>query len=176
MLYPEEYQAAKAVSENQIEFYEKALALIPKILAILPKFDGKMVNKRLDSALKQIDSALSCTKNTYCGHYEIKLYAADRYVLAGGSCRYIRDDVLWLSTSNDRVYHWIDDEGRLSANALIAGLQARQTALAQNVAAMRQQLADIDRIIARHKKLMEEKDRFRAETNPLLMDYFKLAV
>lgn len=176
MLYPEEYQAAKAVSEKQIAFYENALALIPKILAILPKFDGKMVNKRLDSALKQIDSALSCTKNIYCGYYEIKLYAVDRYVLAGESCRYIRDDVLWLSTSNDRVYRWMDDEGRLSADALAAGLQARQTALAQNVAAMRQQLADIDRIIARHKQLMEEKDRFRAETNSLLMDYFKLAV
>ncbi len=50
---------AKDLLLERADDLQKVLDLVPEIIKVIKKFDGKVINKRLDTALKQVDPNLS---------------------------------------------------------------------------------------------------------------------
>ena len=69
---------ALEIAIKQIKLYKDALALCPKVMEVVRKFDGKVANKRLETALEAIDKGLNCRKSTYTDIWEISFYTSDR--------------------------------------------------------------------------------------------------
>lgn len=71
---------ALEVAIKQIKLYKDALGLCDKVMEVVKKFDGKMANKRLETALKEVDSGLRCNKSSIVEVWEIAFWTNDRCV------------------------------------------------------------------------------------------------
>ena len=76
-------ETAKKLLELEIKNLHYAIETANKIMPVVEKFDGKQPNKRLDTALKQIDKSLSF--ETRYNSFIISLYLTDRHVPNGDS-------------------------------------------------------------------------------------------
>jgi hypothetical protein len=74
-------ETAKRLLELEIKNLHYAIETANKIMPIVEKFNGKQPNKRLDTALKQIDKGLSF--ETRYNSFIISLFLTDRHVPDG---------------------------------------------------------------------------------------------
>ena len=119
------YDKEIAVKETQkdIEMMEAVNKVLPEVKKLISKFDNKVINKRLDAALKELDLPGYIYLNTYYETtYSISYKPAgcnDYYTILNGtrpSCRYYVKEKSFLNEdkriSAERAFKLIE-EGRV---------------------------------------------------------------
>ena len=53
---------ARKLVELEIQNRKEALKLYPEIIKVVEQFDGKVLNKRLETALKKVNERLCCKR------------------------------------------------------------------------------------------------------------------
>lgn len=112
-------EAVKETTKD-IEMMEKVNRALPAIKAVIAKFDGKVLNKRLDAALKELDLDGYIYLNT---HYETTFSICfspsetnEYYTILNGlrpSCRYYDKEKSFVNEdkriSAERAYNLIEE-------------------------------------------------------------------
>lgn len=182
MYYDYNKPLAVKLTEKQIEVYSNLLSLVPSIEEVLRRFDGKIVNKRISTALQAVARGVCFDKSPYSGCWELTAHEWDNRSVSGepdrfGYCgsHYISDDRLYLA--DDAIEDsFIDGEGRLCAGKAIAAIEKNREHYQRKVEAMRDQLSRIDSIISKYKALEAAKKEFNDNLDCSIRDYFGLKI
>lgn len=180
MYYEYNKPLAVKLTEKQIEVYSNLLSLVPAIEEVFRRFDGKVVNKRISTALQAVARGVCFNKSPYSGHWELTACEWDNKSVSGEpdrfgyySTHYIKDEKLYLA--NDAIGDsFIDGEGRLCAEKAIAAIEQARERYQRKVETMRDQLSHIDSIIGKYKELLTAKKEFNDNLDYSIRDYFGL--
>lgn len=175
-------EIAKALTEKQIEVLESLLALVPTVKEVARRFDGKVLNKRFDTALSQAtDGKAVCWKKTYMDGYEIKLWeSTDRYISVPNAANnyanayYIKQEYIFLADSGWRTTDWLTEDGRIKASELCAAIDKQVGGAVEDLKDLKDQLAHVESYISEYKRIKAERNAFELTTNHLLRSYFDL--
>lgn len=156
MYYSEDRKAsAKAAVELELKNRRQVLNLYDKVIEVVKKFDGKVINKRFETALRNIDDSLRVKRSGT--RIDISFYCKNRY--AGG--RYLLWDYIslnnYMNTSpTDRRYCVVDYDGngncRINAEKMIIHLLVRKNDIADEI----KQIEEHHVKIAEYEKELEE--------------------
>lgn len=172
---------AKRLTEKQIELYERLLSYVPAIKEVVKKFDGKVLNSRLDTALKKVYNGASCVKGSITGCWHLCLYDWDDRSInvthvnpitgtESHSCMYVEyNDICLAVFERD----WCVD-GRIVADRIIEEINQNAERYEKKVALMKEQLARIDEIIAEYERICDARYRFDRDTNYVIRRYYNL--
>ena len=180
MYYDSNIPVAKRLTEKQIEVTEKLLSFIPAIEETVKRFDGKIANKRIETALQAIARGITFRKSPYSGNWELTATEYDdRAVQCDTDCcgysswHYIENETLYLADSY-RENAFVDGEGRLNAEKLISLIERKREMYQNDVDRMKEQLSRIDSIIATYKSIQKMKEDFNNTIDSSIRHYFKL--
>jgi hypothetical protein len=180
MYYDYNKPLAVKLTEKQIEVYSNLLSLVPSIEEVLRRFDGKIVNKRISTALQAVARGVCFDKSLYSGRWELTACEWDNRSVPGepdrfGYCgaHYIKDETLHLA-NDGQGEGFIDGEGRLCAKKAIAAIEKNREHYQRKIEAMREQLSHIDSIISKYKALEAAKKEFNDNLDYSIRDYFGL--
>lgn len=106
--------------ELEIKNMQRAIELIKMCIPVIRKFDGKVVNKRLSTALSEATGGeyIKLEKSTY---RFLSWYSRDRHVSSTyGGCEYIMNSDYSLT---DTVKDAINEAGRLNGASVVAAME-----------------------------------------------------
>lgn len=176
---------ARALVLLQIEAEEKALSMVPAIKATVAAFDGKIINKRIETALQKIDGGLHFGKTMFYAWLKIEWFIENRYVLSepdkNGVCgaTYIDEHTLTIAHTYDKDNAVIMDgspNGRLNAAALCAAIDEQAARFVQSIAAMRETLARVDELAEKRRALVQAVEEYSKGIDPTVANYFDLGL
>lgn len=147
-------EIARKLTELEIENRKHVLTLYNGIIETVNKFNGKVLNKRFDTALKKIDEHLSYSVNY--NSFDIKYYCIndsvkrveDRY--GYGSTYYIKERTLYLNsylTLNNTYKEETDilnEEGKLIADRIVKGLEDGKKKIKEDIVKLEESLLHIE--------------------------------
>lgn len=177
-----DFEIAKALTEKQIEVLENLLALVPAVNEVVRKFDGKVLNKRFDTALRNAtDDKASCTKKNYTDGWDIVLREYNnRFVSIPNetgdyaTAHYIKHEYIYLADSVWNDEKWLTDDGRIKADELIADIEYHANSAAEDVKKLKGQLESVETYIAEFNRMKAERWAFECNTSYALREYFNL--
>jgi hypothetical protein len=152
---------------------QKAISLCDKIIEIVPKFDGKAANKRLDTALKEIDKSLSF--NMRYNSFIIEMYKQDRSINVGDNWQYLRDHSVSIvhssiqSSSGDGV---CQDGQHISGEQLIKDIQRNKKYMEDSLKSLTIDLGHIDYISDWYDDIQGLKAKFKDTVSYQVREYF----
>ena len=172
-------ELARKLVLKEAEVKEDFVKKCPAMIEIVRKFDGKVLNKRLETALREVYH-ITLKKEDIFGWWEFLGYVDDRMVQedaendwGGHSVAYIKDDKFYIATCAKDI---VDDDGRLIADKLIEYIEdeaKRQTNYANQ---LRSQLDRIEELKAECQRIRKMRDEFTHNTNSMVREYFGLEV
>jgi hypothetical protein len=177
-------EAARALVLLQIAANEKAIELSEKIKPVILKFDGKVPNKRLDTALKAVDDNLMWSMEYNSAI--IKMWIENRSTSEGNtpdSYGYRTTNYLTDNTVNIAYGRMVDGsnpaasvcpDGKLNAAALISAVDSSSAYLKQSVSDMRSSLTRIDELIEQRAALVKAVEDYNNSIDYTVATYFDL--
>lgn len=167
------------LARKQQNAYIHAMEIIDKIIPVIEKFDGKQANKRLETALQQIDRNLYFRKSIYSNMWEMRLYITDRSITDTESkyrnTYYIKDSDIWL-TQEFSVDRFVDENGKWKSQTIIQRLKETQDVLKDKDNTIQEQLDDIDSLIDRCAEIKREIEEFNRMIDYSVREYFNLKI
>ena len=172
-------ELARKLVRKEIEAKRDFVAKAPLLCDVVRKFDGKVFNKRLETAMREVMHVVVNREKPW-GWLEIIGYVDDRMVQSDiadkyghRDCGYIKDDRIYMvSCAKD----CIDEDGRIIAENICKRIydeMARQKKYADN---LEDQLDRISEIKADCERIRKEREKFVWETNAQIREYFNLEV
>ena len=176
---------AKKLVELEIQNRKDALELYDKIIPVVKKFDGKILNKRFDTALKEIDNYLSYDRRF--SFFSIEWYTKNDFVKGEpdrlGMCmaHYVKTRQLTLTSHlyavADRTFPdkvMADENGRMKADVIIKALEEGKAKLETEICAMEIGMEKADEYKKKLEELKAEIEKTTKEIPYLIKDYFDL--
>lgn len=178
--YVSDMEISKQLVELELKNRKYILSLFDSIIETLSKFDGKQVNKRIDTALKKIDKNLSFTMEY--NSFIIKLWYEDRSItkINGdeiGNTYYLKDNYETIvhccihSSYSDGV---VNDDGRLIFEYLKEQLLKNKGYIEQSIFEIKSQLSKVDDIISEYKELIDKCNKFNDKINWCIATYYNI--
>lgn len=165
-----------------LEAYKKTLSFIPAIKETISKFDGKVFNKRLDTALKKIDGSLSC-KCEY-NSFMIDWYIDNRHITntpdKNGYCTslYIKDhtiNILHGCISSSYGDSCLED-GKILAGSIINQLEKSEEEKKKLIESVISQLEGIEELQAEKEGIKKQIENHNNNINWMIDSYFNLRI
>ena len=176
---------ARNLVELEIKNRKDALKLYDKIIEVAERFNGKVLNKRFETALKKVDERLSCDRRYSC--FEIKMCVFDSRCCKsvnkddlGYSCtNYITDNYLILNgylptysyNPNDEVLLY--DE-RIISSVLIKSLSCGRKHMEETIISLEKSLDKIPEWKERLKILRDEMEKTMKEIPSIIREYYNI--
>lgn len=176
--YNYDKELALKLLKREIEIEKNALKLFDEIGKTLLSFNGKVANKRLDTALKAIDNRLSF-KIEYNSFRFIYAEYDNRYVTVGDKGAYITDctvNILWATVSSVYGDQALDENQKIISDNLIKQLKAQQISIKSHIEIVEKQIKQIDDIISEFNSICEQIRSFNDKTDYLIRGYFDLKI
>ena len=172
----ESRQVKLQLLEVELLNMKKAVKYCDEIKKLIPKFEGKVINKRFDTALKEIDHNLSFSQQF--NSFQIELYKEPRSIDGGNGWNYVKNHSLSIihASLQSSMQDGICQNGTLNGTNLIKYLDQNKEYWQLTIKAISAQIKTIDKIIARRDKIQAEKEIFRNEINFYIRDYFDLKI
>lgn len=172
-------ELARKLCEKEIEAKRDFVSKAELLCGIVKKFDGKVLNKRLETAMREIYPVRIEHEKVF-DWYSISALIPDRVVFSDvpdkyghRDCAYIRDDRIYIASC---VRDIIDEDGRLIAENLIDRIRDTAKYYAESADQIEEQLGRIDVIKAEFARVRRERNKLVYETKPQIMEYFGLEV
>lgn len=160
--------------ETRRDFVNKA----EDLCAVVQKFDGKVFNKRLETALKEV-YPVKVEQEFFWKSISITGFIEDRMVRSDEVDRwgyhrteYIKDYHIYTGTIQEAY----DDNKRIIAKNIIERIRSTADYYRRTADEMEEQLGRIDEIIAERRRIYAERQKFLNETNIMIREYFNLEV
>lgn len=154
----------------------KAVGLIPEIIKVAQKFDGRKPNKSLDTALKVIDKDL-VFKRQY-NSFIIEMLISNRSVLSPNRshCEYTESRTVSIVYSSIATsdQDGICQEGVINGGLLVEKLNKAASDLTSSINFISGQMENIDGILAEHDRIEKERENFKNTTEYMIRNYYKL--
>lgn len=171
--------------EIETKQLEKVVELTPKVIALMEKFDGKVYNKRFETALKELDKGLSLD---WCGIYGsafrinyIDFDNRDTKDL-NSSCGYAyihpqyftmvyMETSNWLDSERKRMH--LTDDGRKSFSQYLQSnkesIEVRKSLTMEKVDELRRRKAEIEELVKQLRNDVPScvRDYFGIKTCPV---------
>ncbi|GHT57905.1 hypothetical protein FACS1894109_11030 [Spirochaetia bacterium] len=177
----------KGTSEKLIALhlrnYQRIIDLAPAIIAVVQKFDGKQANKRLETALKEVDKNLF-VKFDHDWHYEmsveIQLYYEDRYVMGKadsqgvGNAYYIKDTCGTVCNAYQDNHPVVD--GKFQAAPIVKHINENVESLVKLIKEAGDQLKQVDDLRRDKKEIEKRIESHNASLCWLVDAYFELSI
>lgn len=177
-------QDARNLVELEIQNRKAALKLYDGIIETVKKFDGKILNKRFETALKKVDERLSYDRRYSC--FEINMNLFDNRCVKsvkkddlGYSCvNYISDNYLRLNTyletySNTNGKSFLDNE-RIVSSVLIESLENGKAQIEKDIDRLESSIDKVDVWKERLKSLEAEIEKTMKEIPYIIRDYYDI--
>lgn len=172
-------ELARKLVQKEIEVKEDFVRKVPEMIEVVRKFDGKVLNKRLETALRNVYH-VTLKHDDIFGWWELIGYADDRMVRedtenswGGHNCAYIKDDRFYIATCKKDL---TDENGRLIADKLIEYIEDEAKREQTYANQLRNQLANIDELKAECARINRMKNDFVWKVNSQIKEYFSLEV
>ena len=172
-------ELAKKLVQKEIDVKEDFVRKCPEMIEIVRKFDGKVLNKRLETALRNV-YYVTLKHDDVFGWWELIGYANDRMVqedeldqCGHRGCAYIKDDRFYIATCKKDL---TDDDGRLIADKLIEYIEDEAKRQQTYANQLRNQLDHIDDLKAEAARIRRMKQDFVWKVNSQIKEYFGLEV
>ena len=176
---------ARNLVELEIQNRKEALKLYDGIIEVVQKFDGKVLNKRFDTALKKVDERLSCNREH--SWFEINMSVFDNRSCKsvkkdsyGYSCtNYITDNYLRL---NNLVYTYsynpkdnvmLDNE-RIISSVLIEALNKGKEQMENKIKELENSIDKVDEWKSKLKALQIEMEEVMKEVPYIIREYYDI--
>lgn len=179
---------ALEIAIKQIKLYKDSLALCPKVMEVVKKFDGKVANKRLETALVEVDKGLRCHKSSYTDVWEIVFWTDDRCLNVKRKswdgkredwCAYYikqNEDYIARDMFRETYGSFTDDDGRWVAENICAQIKHHMETLEADIATYEAELRGVDYLEAERKRIKAEMDEFNHKVTWIGNEYFGLKI
>lgn len=117
------YTNPSALVALEIKNMKRAIEIINMCIPVIKKFDGKVVNKRLTTALSEATGGeiINVHKDSY---RFLSWYSRDRYIQGEHCCEYISSSTYMLT---ECIKDAVNESGRLNADAVIEAMHKQNT-------------------------------------------------
>lgn len=177
-MYFTDKKIATKLSLLEISNREYILTLIDDIMEVIAKFDGKVLNKRLETALqKKVEQNPNFKKGTFISYkmkydlFQIELYVPDRSVSNndGKGCYYITGDIICIC--------WMDltqavKENRIMSNNILKSIQQQKENIEEYISKIKIALTKIDEWEERWREIDNKITKLNAEIPYDIRMYF----
>ena len=179
---------ALEVAIKQIKLYKDSLALCEKVMEVVKKFDGKVANKRLETALEAVDKGLRCHKSSYTDIWEIVFYTSDRCVNVKRKswdgkredwCAYYikqPEDYIARDMFENLYGKFTDENGRWVAENICKQIEAHMRYLEGDIASYEAELKNVDELEAEKKRITKLVEMHNKEITWIGNEYFNLKI
>ena len=167
----------------EIENRRKVIELYPEIIETVKKFNGKVLNKRLETALEKIHPYLSLEKSKY--RFDIRYWVGSdsicvpyqkgcgvEYVKCReiGMCAYIPKNKENSTAQNPAL----SDDGRIIAENIVSALNAGMEKLKSEIIEMEEHSKKADEYAAELEELAERMKNLQEKIPYLVSEYYGL--
>ena len=176
-------ETATELAKLQIEEELDALKFVPAITELLKKWNGKQINKRLDSALKQIDPRIGY--HVRYGTFYISVAVRSDYIsvpsghgvslahyLSSRQTELLQGEMIDL-TGNGKA---ATIEGNLNAAPLLESMTRRAESIRKSCEQATEQIEKVPDLIAERDRLAKAVEDFSRGLNAKIRDYFDLDI
>lgn len=179
---------ALEVAIKQIKLYKDALALCPKVMEVVNKFDGKVANKRLETALREVNTGLRCNKSSITEVWEIAFWTSDRCVNVKRKswdgkredwcAYYIKESETYLARDmfKGTFGSFTNENGRWIAGNINKQIEHTMKSLKANIADYEELLNHVDELEAEKKRIKDEMEAHNKKVGWIGNEYFGLKV
>lgn len=164
---------------------KRALETYDLIIPVIKKFNGKVLNKRLETALKNVCNNLRI--ESYCGFFIINFNCFDNRMCYSSkvdeygrrNCVYSNLDVIRLNTCvhvyncNQESISVTDKNNRIKADVIIESLECGKKRLENEIKENNDALNKVDEWQSRMKKIIKDMQELRSEIPYAFQKYFK---
>ena len=184
MSYVDKELARKLVM-LEIQNRKEALELYDKIIPVIKKFDGKVLNKRLETALKAVDERLRVDGGYSSFRIEMRpksnIVFSDK-VDANGyrECAYVDDRELCLNTVLFTTLSYydrkvmLDEDNRIIADVILEALKSGKKKMEENIADLEANFDKVEEFEKHLEELRKEMEDAMNEIPFLIRNYFGL--
>lgn len=176
---------ARNLVELEIKNRKEALELYSKVIEVVEKFDGKVLNKRFETALKKVDSRLSYEREH--SRFKIKMNVYD-----SRSCKSVKKDSLGYSCTNYIYYNYLTlnsyvetytydkdkksmlDNERIVSSVLIDALNKGKTSMEEHIKELEESLDKVTEWKEKLESLKSEMEKTMREIPYLIKEYYNL--
>lgn len=171
----------------EIENRKSALELYTEVIELVKKFDGKVLNKRFETALKKIDDRLSYGRSYNSFYIEMSVWnnrscrsvKTDSYGYS--STNYIDTDSIRLNTyiqtyscgKNDPYSFMLCDE-RIIAEPIIEALNKGKTSLEKNIEALEKSIDKVEEWKEKCEALKKEMEEITKDIPYIIKEYYDI--
>lgn len=162
----------------------KAIGFYPAIIETVKKFDGKVLNKRLETALQKINDNLRLGKSEY--RFDIYYYVENDHVpvphqdYCGAEYVKYREIGMCGYMPRSRAYAVnaqcpaLNDDGRIIAENIISALNAGKESLESEIIEMEEHSKKVDEYAAELEELAERMRSLQKQIPYLVSNYYEL--
>lgn len=177
-------EIARKLTELEIENRKHVLTLYDGIIETVNKFNGKVLNKRFNTALKKVDEHLSYLTNY--NSFDIKYYCINDSVRGEEdrngyrSTYYIKERTLYLNsylTLNNTYKEETDilnEEGKLIADRIVKGLEDRKKKIKEDIVKLEESLLHIEEYMETIEKMKKAFEDYMDNIPYLTKKYFDI--
>lgn len=176
---------ARNLVEIEIKNRKEALKLYDGIIEVVKKFDGKVLNKRFDTALKKVDGRLSYNREYSWLEIDMNVFDSrscksvkkDSY---GYSCtNYISDSYLRLNSLLHAYSHnpdekvALDNERIISSNIILALIKGKRQ-IEETIKELEESISKVDEWKNRLKEIENEMRKTMNEVPYIIREYYDI--
>lgn len=176
---------AKNLVSLEIENRKKALTLYPQIIECVEKFNGKVLNKRFETALRKIDDNLRYDWNGSRFDIEVILnnrciqsVKADGYGYANwnyiSGLNLTLNSVLYTVSYNPDDRKMLDENGRIIAPVIIKALNERKQSIENTIAELEEKLNNVQEYRNKLEALRIEMEKVMSDVPYIIREYFDI--
>lgn len=169
-----------------IENMKNALEVYDLIIPVVKRFDGKILNRRLETTLKEVCSKISVDgvcdgfRIEYCdwNNRSVQSVNADTYGYA--TTNYTKFERIVLSTylckksyQKDDPRLMVDENGRIIADRILEALEAGKKILEAKIKRLEESLDRVEEWQKRMQDIKNQLDELNAEIPAEFTEYFR---
>lgn len=181
-------ETATKLMQKEIEIMKAALLHQEAIKAVIKQFNGKVFNKKLNTAIESVDKRLSVT----IGYYSFNItYTAQDYKERSipspsksgySSALYVANNSVNLANlsafSESERYkdapYALDADKRIRSEAIIDNMSLQCDKIKANIALLEAEIENIDAILSEFKRIKSEQQTFLDSISYVTRQYFDM--
>lgn len=163
----------------EIENRRKAIDLYPAVIETVKKFDGKVLNKRLETALKKVHPNLSLENSEY--RFDIRYWAEKDHISGYYCTEYVKCRDIGMCAyipkhkeNSVAKYPALNEDSRIIAENIVSALNAGMEKLKSEIIEMEVHSKKADEYAAELEELAERMKSLQKKIPYLVSEYYGL--
>lgn len=171
-------ETAKKLTEIELKNIKTTLSMFSNVLKTLEKFDGKQINKRIETALKKnVDDRINVYSRFNSFIIECNFFENRGFKTNDGTWAYLNDYTVLIchccleSSYNDGV---MNNQGNFDYKIAKTQIEKYKEYLIKQVEKTEKQLFEINSLLNKYCEIIDEMKKFNNEISPIIKNHFVL--